>query len=271
MAEETSFLLKKFEKAGTLYALFSQATKLPFVELDEETYEDCGYVFTSEQELQEYAKTYSEKQIRLAAGKMEGPQIRTFLASLYCYGMNAIRYIDNGNVVKEELENVVPAPDLEAMKNDKIPRANPEMQLTAMYFMQELRRPIKRTVEEQKHLKELEEEMAVNMMRSKWIVCADITDVKDDTPKEEIPKLMKLPYVKTKNGDVYQPVFSDFNECQRFNQQNPGAKLRLMSVPYDELQKFSLRDAKGICFNPKGINLFLTREVLDKMKESYGE
>ncbi len=271
MAVETSFLLKKFEKAGVLYTLFSQTTRLPYVECDEETFEDCAFVFTDKEEVQKYAKSYSEKKLLLAAGQLNAEAIRPFLMSLYCYGMNAIRYIDGGNVVKEELTALIPGPDLEAMKNDKIPRANPEMQLTAMYFIQELRRPVERTLEEKKQLKELEEEMAVNMMRSRWIVCADISEVTDEMSKEEASKKMKLPYVKTKNGDVYQPIFSDFTECQKFNQDNKGAKLRLMAVAYDELPKYILRGAKGICLNPKGINLFLTKEMMDKMKEQYAE
>ncbi|MDO4617099.1 MAG: SseB family protein [Lachnospiraceae bacterium] len=271
MAGETSFLLKKFEKADALYALFSQSTKLPFVEMDEETYEDCAYLFTDKDQIQDFIKPYAEKKIMLAAGQVKGAAIRPFLSSLYCYGMNAIRYVDGGTVMKEELSKVIESPDLDAMKNSKIPRANPEMQLTAMYFVQELKRPVKRELPEQKHLKELEEEMAVNMMRSQWIVCADISDVTEEMTKEEAAKKMKLPYVKTKNGDIYQPIFSDFTECQKFNQDNKGAKLRLMAVSYDDIPKYSIREAKGICFNPKGVNLFLTKEMLEKMKAEYGE
>ncbi|MDO4491445.1 MAG: SseB family protein [Lachnospiraceae bacterium] len=269
MAGETSFLLRKFEKAGVLYCLFSQVTKLPFVECDEETFEDCVYLFTDQESVQKYAKAYSEKKIVLAAAQLKDQAIRPFLMSLYCYGVNGIRYVEGDNVIKEELSNVIQGPDLVAMKNDKIPRANPEMQLTAMYFIQELRRPVERDLEEKKHLKELEEEMAVNMMRSRWIVCADVSDVEEGMSNEEASKKMKLPYVKTREGDVYHPIFSDFTECQKFNQNNKGAKLRLMPVAYDDLPKYIIRDAKGICLNPKGFNLFLTKEMMEKMKEQY--
>ncbi len=271
MPGETSFLLKKFEKAGVLYALLSQSTRLPFIEMDEETYEDCVYVFTDKDEVQQYAKSYTEKKILLAAGQMNEGAIKPFLKSLYCYGVNAIRYIDGGSVVKEELTSVIESPDLDKMRNSKVPQANPEMQLTGIYFMQEIRRGVERDQEEKKHLKELEEEMAVNMMRSKWIVCADVSDVTDEMSKEDAAKKTKLPYVKTKNGDVYQPVFSDFTECQKFNQGKEGAKLRLMSVAYEDLPKFCIREAKGICFNPKGFNLFLTKEMMEQLKKQYAE
>lgn len=268
---ETSFLLKKFEKAGVIYALFSQSTRLPYIECDEETFEDCAFLFTDVEAVKEYAKSYADKKILLAGAQLNGKDIKPFLMSLYCYGANAVRYIDGSNVIKEELANVVESPDLDMMRNAKIPRANPEMQLTAIYFMQELRRPIERTLEDKKHLKELEEEMAVNMMRSNWVVCADVSDVTEDMSKEEASKKMKLPYVKTKNGDVFQPVFSDFTECQKFNQENKGAKLRLMSVKFEDVNKYIIREAKGICFNPKGFNLFLTMEQLEQMKKEYGE
>ncbi|MCQ2500030.1 MAG: SseB family protein [Lachnospiraceae bacterium] len=268
---ETSFLLKKFEMTADLYVLYSQATRLPYVECDEETFEDCILMFSDQNEVQKCAKKYTEKKILLAAGQVPGKNIKNFLASMHCLGINAIRYIDGDTVIKEELSNMITPPDLEAMRNEKIPRVNPEMQLTAMYFMQELRRPIERTLEEKKNIKELEEEMAVNMMRSRWIVCADITDVTDDMSREEAGKKMKLPYVKTKDGSVFQPIFSDFAECQKFNQGNTGAKLRLLPITYDEIKKYIIREAKGVCINPKGFNLFLTTEQLDKMKEQYGE
>ncbi len=271
MAGEISFLLKKFEKAETIFALYSQVTKLPYVECDEETFEDCAFIFAKQEDVVSYAASFNEKKILIAARQLKKEQIRPFLMNLYCYGATAIRYIEGDSEVVEELPNVIESPDIQAMKNEKVPRVNPEMQLTGLYFMQELGRRVQRTPEEQKHLKELEEEMAVNMMRSKWIVCADISDVTDDMPKEEAAKKMKLPYVKTKNGDVYQPIFSDVTECQKFNQANKGAKLRLMPVAYDDLHKYIMKEAKGICLNPKGFNLFLTKEMMEKMKEQYGE
>ena len=44
MTVDNSFLIKKFEKYESIYVLFSQMTKLPFVECDEETYDDQVYV-----------------------------------------------------------------------------------------------------------------------------------------------------------------------------------------------------------------------------------
>ncbi len=266
MAEETSFLLKKFERMENIYCLFSQVTKLPYVECDEETFEDCVFLFSDEKEVQAYAKSYTEKKILLAAGLVQKNTLRNFLIGLHCLGINAIRYFEGETSIREELVNVVPCPPLDVLKDDKIPKANAEMMLTAMYFMQELKRPIERDVEQRKHLKALEEEMAVNLMRSRWIVCVDITEVKDDMSPEEKNKHLKIPYVKAKDGSVFQPVFTDLSEVQRFNAKNPGAKLRLTAVSYEDLPKYIINGAKGICFNPNSFNLLLTREQLEQMK-----
>lgn len=266
MAGETSFLLKKIEKMQHFFALFSQTTSLPYVEVDPETYDDCVLLFYNEADVQKYAKSYTEKKILLAAGKIPGASAQSFLISLFFIGVNAIRIIDGDTVMKEELANVIPAPNLKVIQEQKIPGANPEMQLTGIYFAQELRRPIQRTDEEKKLIRDLEEEMAVNLMRSRWIVCADISEITDDMTVEEKNKKIKLPYVKTKSGDIYHPVFSDMTECQKFNAANKGAKLRLTAIPYADLPKFKIRDAKGFCFNPKGFNLFLTTEMMEQMK-----
>lgn len=266
MAGETNFLMKKLSKMQHFFALFSQATSLPYVEVDPETFDDCVFLFANQNDVQAYAKSYTEKKILLAAGQVNGASVESFMKSLHCYGVNAIRFIEGDSVIKEELSNLVQVPDLDAMKNDKIPRANAEMQLTGIYFSQELKRPIQRTQEDHKVLRDLEEEMAVNMMRSKWIVCADVTDIKDGMSTEEANKAVKLPYIKLKDGSVYQPVFSDMTECQKFNAKNKGAKLRLQAVSYDDLPKYMMNTAKGFCFNPKGFNLLLTKEMLEQLK-----
>lgn len=268
MTIDNSFLVKKFEKYETIYVLFSQATKLPFVECDEETFDDQVYVFTEEAATQEFAKKYTQDKILLAAAKIPNEQIKGFLSSLYALGVNALMIQDVGAPVRVALEQLMPRPDLEKLMNDKIPRVNPQLQLTAIYFLQELRRPIERDLESRKHLRSLEEEMAANLMRARFIVAVDVTDSPDAKPGSPEEKI-KVPYVKNKKGEVFQPCYTDFGEFQKFNARNKNAKMRLMAVTYDNLPKYLVGEAKGFVFNPAGFNLTLTKEQMELMKKNY--
>lgn len=269
MTIDNRFLIKKFESFENIFVLFSQATKLPFVECDEETFDDQVYVFTDEAQTKEFAKKYTKEKILLLAVKIPQPQIKAFLSGLYAIGVNALVVQDEGAPVRVELEQLSPKPDLEALKSQPIPKLNPELQLTALYFLQELRRPMERTAADRKQLRTLEEEMAVNLMKSRFIIAVDVTDVEGEWDPKDKNQKVKIPFVKNKDGSIFQPCYSDMGEFQKFNAKNKNNKYRIIAAPYDELQKYLIRDAKGFVFNPAGFNLVLTREQMEQMKKNY--
>lgn len=269
MTVDNSFLIKKFQKFENIFVLYSQTTKQPYVECDEETYDDQVYVFTDETRVQEFARKYTSEKILLAAAKIPNGQIKGFLSSLYAIGVNALIVQDEGAPVRVELEQLMPRPDMEAMRNDKLPRLNPELQLTAIYFLQELRRPVERDLAARNRLRTLEEEMAANLMRSRFIIVLDVEEDTKGGKTDGKNRKAKVPYVKTKNGDVFQPCYTDFGEFQKFNARNKNMKLKLAAVSYDDLPKYLVGPAKGFVFNPAGFNLILTREQMEQMKKSY--
>ena len=81
-----------------------------------------------------------------------------------------------------ELEQIFPKPDMEKRNKQHLPVLNPGVQLTVVYFLQELRKPNQRRddAERMQHLRELEEEMLVNLMRSKFILAIDISQVQGE-------------------------------------------------------------------------------------------
>jgi hypothetical protein len=266
MTVDNSFLIKKFQKFEHIFVLYSQTTKQPYVECDEETFDDQVYVFTDEDRVKEFAKKYTEEKILLAAVKMPNSQIKGFLTTLYAIGVNALIVQDEGAPVRVELEQLLPRPDMAAMEKDKIPRMNPELQLTAIYFLQELRRPIERDLEAKKRLRALEEEMAVNLMRSRFIL---VLDMEENGKPAEKNRKAKIPYVKNKKGEIFQPCYTDFGEFQKFNAKNRNMKLKLAAVAYDDLPRYLVGEAKGFVFNPAGFNLILTPEQMEQMKKNY--
>ncbi len=270
----SNFFLKKFQKLDNLYVLFCQTTRIPYIECDEETFDDQVFVFTREERAKEILKQYlEEKQLVLGSAKLPKAQILPFLGSLYAYGVNAVLLEeDAAEPVRIRLEQLAKKPDIEAMKNDKVPRLNPDVQLTCAYFLQEARRKVKeRSKEEMKRLHDMEEEMAVNLFRSRFIFPVDLSAT-GGKPDPANPNY-KIPFLKMNNGDTYVPCFSDLTEYQKFSLQNKQIgkelKLSLVPVPYDALAGL-YKDGKGVVLNPAGINLIMTRELLQKLKENYG-
>lgn len=271
MAIDNSFILKKFSTFDEIYVLYSGVTHLPFIECDEETFDDQVYIFTTAEMAKEFAHPFTLDKILLQAVQIPKQMIGSFMKSLYLYDVNAVMIQDKGAPVRVQLEQLAEKPDLEPMINDRIPRANPALQLTAIYFMQELMRPVARNPEERKHLRSLEEEMAHNLLRSRFIVTFDVTGIKGKWNPADKSQKVRVPLVKTKGGKMYQPVYTDTGEMQRFNRRNKGMKLEMTAVPYEKLTDFLVKESGGFVFNPSGFNLVLTSEQVKNMSKVYGD
>ena len=150
------------------------------------------------------------------------------------------------------MEEIVKKPDFSVLPEEKRPLLNPQLQLSAIYFMQEFRRDVE--MEEKKSLPELEEEVAANVVKSKFLLAVE--------KKGEEEKNVQVPYVKNQNGDVFQPVFTDVMELEKFTK---GQKLRIAKVPFAKLPELLIDKAMAYAVNPLGFNLVLNREQLNKI------
>lgn len=266
-----NFFLRKFQKAEELFVLFCTATKTPFIVCNEETFDDQIFAFLNEDFAKEAAKEFTEKQYPIVVLKIPKAQIMGFLNSLFSYGVNSIVLDENGaDKISIALEQLVKKPDVDKLQNDKVPRINPELQITSIYFLQDIRRKIDRTPEENKKVKDMEEEMAINLFRSRLIIALDITGNKDMKfdPRDK-DKKYKLITIKTKNDEMFLPCFTDFNEFRKFSAINKKGKFNLLAIPYKGIKDFC-KETKGIVINPSGFNLMLRTETLDRLNNMYG-
>ena len=262
-----NFLLKKFQKMDELYVIFCNTTHLPYVECDAETYDDQIFAFTKEEKVKEMMKSYEEKKLILGYAKIAKAHILPFIVGLYAYGINRLVLCEDDKVYIE-LEQLADKPDIDKLKNDKIPRINPELQLSSIYFLQNVRRRnIERTRDDQIELHNQEEEMAINLFRTRFIIGIDLTANGGKLDKDH-PNF-KLPFAKLPNGKTYTPCFTDFSEYQKFAMKNKDLKLSLITVKYDDLEKFT-KQTEGIVLNPAGFNLILSVKLLDALKKNYG-
>ena len=56
MSVDYRLMIKNLQEMETLFVAFSQTTRMPYVECDEETFDDQVYLFAEEEEAKSWAK-----------------------------------------------------------------------------------------------------------------------------------------------------------------------------------------------------------------------
>ena len=109
---------------------------------------------------------------------------------------------------------------------------------TSLYIMQELRKQEQPQMTEE--LKELQEELLAHYGKGTFLI-----------PVEENGQ---IPILKQKDGSLYQPVFTDVLEFQKFTK---GRPVRSAVVPGEKIAELLMEDVKGVVLNPLGVNVQL--------------
>jgi len=264
MAIDNSFLVQKVQHQESLIAAFCGLTNMPFAVCDPETYNDQVWVFEEEQYLQEFAKPYTEKKVPLRGITFKNSQFLGFFSSLYTMGINEVVFVGASGTTKIELENLVTRPNMEKVPESQRPIENPPLQLTGMYFLQEFGRPVPN--EEKQNLRQLDEEFSVNLARARYIVAIQ----PKEGPGSVIEKIQKreysMPIVTLKNGDAYQPLFTDMLEFTKFKGK---ADLQAIGVPFSALKNLMVKTAKGFMLNPAGFHILMQPALLDAVDKNF--
>ena len=245
--------IKELQTRDAVFVAYSQATKLPYVICDEESFNDQVWVFATEEEIKAFGKKKLEEKVLLMGMKYEKKDYPRFYGTLYAIGVNSVVWVDGENQIEVELTKIARQADFSQLEPKKQPLFNSTLQLSGIYFMQELRRPLKKE-ERTANMREMEEELIVNLKKSEFLV-AMATDPED-------PKKVNIPYLKNKQCDILQPAFTDVMEFDKFAR---GKKLRAAKVPFAKLPGLIISQAKAFVINPMGFNLILDREQLGRI------
>lgn len=244
--------VKELQTRERFFVAYAQATRLPYVTCGEETYNDQAWVFATEEEIKAFGKEKLEDKILLMGMRYERKDFPRFYGTLYAIGVNSVIWNDGREQVEVELEKIAKQADMSKVDPAKRPLLNPTLQLSGIYFMQELRRPVEK---EQRHnMREMEEELLANLRKSDFLAAMEV-DPKD-------PKKINLPYLKDKKGQILQPVFSDVMELEKFTK---GKKFRIAKVPFAKLPELLMEQAAAYVINPMGMNLVLNKEQMKKI------
>ena len=238
MSEGKDRLLAQMKDAeGAVYALISGYTKEPYIECDNETYDDKVFVYMSEDAAKARAAELKEEKIPVGVAKIRASHMLLFFTNLYTMGVNAleINYDDQKELL--QIDEFAKRRENPQVEEGKQWIENPQLHLTALYFAQEVRKP--KELQDPKRMAQLQEEMAADFMKSRFIFALQ-QDGKG------------TPLVKLNTGDKYQLVFTDAVEFSRFNRNNA---FKPVIVDAAQLPKVLDKEAKGVVLNIMGANL----------------
>ena len=224
---------------GELYVIMSGATRLPFVFCDEETFDDEIFLYYRADDAKEKAKELQGKRYASAVVKLEDKQLLAFYTSLYPMGGNCLA-VNSGTdtEISIQLSDLVIRRKPEELPEGKRPVENPALHLTAIYFMQEMRRQAEPQPTEE--LNKLQEELLAHYGKGTFVAA-----VREDG---------QVPILKQKDGSIYQPLFTDMLEFQKFAR---GEKMKMAVIPAAKIPEILVGEAKGVVINPFGVNVQL--------------
>ena len=224
---------------GELYVIMSGATRLPVVFCDEETFDDEIFLYYRADDAKEKAKELQGKRYASAVVKLEDKQLLAFYTSLYTMGVNCLA-VNSGTdtEISIQLSDLVIRRKPEELPEGKRPVENPALHLTAIYFMQEMRRQAEPQPTEE--LNKLQEELLAHYGKGTFVAA-----VREDG---------QVPILKQKDGSIYQPLFTDMLEFQKFAR---GEKMKMAVIPAAKIPEILVGEAKGVVINPFGVNVQL--------------
>lgn len=249
------------EKISIIYA---QSTRMPMVFCMDDTMDDYVYIYLNEEEALEKAKTLTADKYPAFVVNCKDNGILPFFADLRLTGVNAICFVqakaDGAEEFLVQLTEFLALPNIEAIPPEKRLIENPTLQLSMLYFMQEIRRPTE--MAEKVNLRELEEESSANLVKSKLLI--PLQDVKEEDSEETKRAVMLL---KNNNGEGFVPLFTDGAELRRFSK---GKVIPVYVCDFKMIvDMMKNTKAAGIAINPASSNVMLNKVGVASLEKRF--
>ena len=138
MTEEKKNVLMKLRNAEAIYVLMSDFTRMPFVECDEETFDDEVFLYFHEEDAKKEAQKRGESGDKVHVAKFLKQFLLPFYTGFYPMGVNCL-VVDKGteNETSVQLSELIVRNEKEVEKQGRPIVENQELHLTALYFMPE--------------------------------------------------------------------------------------------------------------------------------------
>ena len=87
-------VIKELQTRDNVFVAYSQATKLPYVVCDEESFNDQVWIFATEEEIKEFGKQKVGEKILLMGMKYERKDYPRLYGSLFGIGVNSVVWVN---------------------------------------------------------------------------------------------------------------------------------------------------------------------------------
>ena len=141
MTVDQVFIIKKLQNLDEMLVAYSAVTRMPFATCDEESFNDQVWIFTDQDKMKAFAEKYKEEKKLILPVKVQKKDASMFYMNLFSMGINEVVFCDGDQENKIELTQIVRMPDVDALPENRKPILNPQLLLSAVYFLQELRKP----------------------------------------------------------------------------------------------------------------------------------
>ena len=242
------------------YILYSHLTHVPYTVYNEQSGEDEAFLFTSLETAKAKAVALNEANLQpTIAIKMNQKELITIVSSFFVYGITAMHWITAEGEAVFNVRDVIRRPDFSNLPEPQRPLENPSLQISMIYYMQELRRKDPNT--DLKHLQELDEEMSANIKRATYLL--PIVDKSEGEQKNIQQILFRL-----NETTSLVPLFSDGMEYQRFKAGKE--EIKAIVVTFEQLATMEIpQGTNGYIINPGGVGVVLTKDYIQKIHQMF--
>lgn len=257
--------LKTIPNIKKINVIFAQTTRMPMVFCHQETMDDFVCVYLKEEDASKHAKMLSLEKKPAFVVSCKEKEVLPFFAELHLIGVNAVNFVlsgeESGEAIMVQLSEFLKFPDYSKLPAEKQPVENQSLQLSMLYFMQEVRRPVPK--EEKWNLAELEEETSANIARAKFLIPVKEVAEGEDAAKRGILML------KNDKDEVFFPLFTDGVELRKFSK---GQKVPVLACGFRVVADMIKKgDAAGILINPSTSNVTLSKMGVLAMEKRFYE
>lgn len=252
-------LLQRLPKIDGVYIIFSTATRCPYLVCNSETFDDEAMICMTEEIAKAKVEELRGQEIPVNQARIDQTKMLGFFNEFFAFGINAVRFIDENEEICIQLDDIIKRGDMSKLPENKRPIENPILQLSMLYFTQEVRMKNR----DMKKVHELEEEMVANVRKSKFLVPIQEADEVNSEGKKEI----KLMVLNAKDKDPAIPIFTDTFTMAHFLGKNSS---KAVTLNIEQLLELNIPDnTRGFLINPNGAGLLLNKEQLGRIVKDF--
>ncbi len=252
-------IIKELQSAEKIWVAFSPVSNNYY--LGNENGKAAAYLFSEKDYFDIFYVHEKQKGYETQAIENSAQYRMAFFADLYRSGFETL-VIDNGQTyLKIDLFDIIKKPQLQNQNKDIHHIINPSLMRTSCWFMQE---DAKKPANE-----DMLTLVFTEIFKGEYIVPANTSALKIDGVQSGEIKLGKdsevsFPVLQNSEGKKFYPFFTDWNELRKYDTE---LKFNALASTFKDLQKFAGK-ADGIVINPYGLNIVLTDEMLNDIKNA---